>query len=415
MSDWIQQNQGEVADAEALCRFVALQPIVNRNRETFGYELLFRTSWENRFSSDGDVASQHMVDNVVAFGMDSLVGDKTPFLNCTRDILLRGIPTLLPKNTVLEVLESIAVDEQLVAACRTLRTMGYALALDDYDFSPQWNALLPYVSFIKVDFRVSTSQQRYDLIQRLRYLPIKFVAEKVETDEEYRLGLAEGFHFFQGYFFTRPVVLGRRALTSVINRLRFMAALSCSTFHRVEVLRFIKEEPSISYRLLRMANSAATALREPLRSLHAALNMIGEDEFRKMAMTALASELYGTQGSDTMRFILQKARFCELMATELGLEPTELYLFGMVSVVRSALKLSDADLHESIQLRPEIIAALSGEANIYSLLLTLTATIEEGHWTGLSDAAAALHVSEDVAFAAFTAARLWAENILNYI
>ncbi len=411
---WIQQEQ-QVADAEALCRFVALQPIVNRSRETFGYELLFRNSWENRFSADGDLASQHMVDNVVAFGMDSLVGEKIPFLNCTRELLLRDIPTLLPKNTVLEVLETVAVDEQLVAACRGLRAMGYALALDDYDFSPQWEPLLPFVSFIKVDFRASTSSQRYTLIQRLRYLPVKFVAEKVETDEEYRLGLAEGFSYFQGYFFTKPIVLGRRALTSVINRLRFMAALSRPTFHRAEVLRLIKEEPSISYRLLRMANSAASALREPLTSLHAALTMIGEDEFRKMALTALATEMYGTQGRETMRFILHKARFCELMATELRLEPTELYLFGMVSVVRSTLNMSAADLNGSIQLRPEIIAALAGETNIYSLLLTLTASFEEGKWADFAQAAAALGVSEDAAAAAFSEARQWAEKILDEI
>ena len=411
MAEWLQQSQA-VQDAEALCRFVALQPIVDRSRGTFGYELLFRNSWENRFSADGDVASQQLVDNVVAFGMDSLVGDRVPFLNCTRDILLRGIPTLLPNNTVLEVLETLEVDEPLVDACRGLRARGYAIALDDYDFAPQWEPLLPYVTFIKVDFRASTSQQRYRLIQRLRYLPIKFIAEKVETDEEYRLGLAEGFHLFQGYFFTRPVVLGRRALTAVINRLRFMAALSRSTFQRAEVLRLIKEEPSISYRLLRMANSAASALREPLRSLHAALTMIGEDEFRKMALTALASELYGTQGSDTMRFILQKARFCELMATELKLEPTELYLLGMVSVVRSTLNISAADLHEAIRMRPEITAALAGETNVYSLLLTLTNSLEEGKWSDFAEAAAALHVSEDVAGVAFAQARQWAENII---
>ena len=123
MSEWIRESYA-APEAEVLCRFVALQPIVQRSRETFGYELLFRASWENRFSSDGDVASQHMVDNVVAFGMDSLVGDRIPFLNCTRDILVRGIPTLLPKNTVLEVLETLDVDEPLLAACRSLRAMG---------------------------------------------------------------------------------------------------------------------------------------------------------------------------------------------------------------------------------------------------------------------------------------------------
>ena len=406
-------QQSEVLEgAEALSRFVALQPIVNRSRETFGYELLFRTSWENRFSADGDVASQQLVDNAVAFGMDSLVGDRVPFLNCTRDLLVRAVPTLLPRNTVLEVLETIKVDPLLVEACRNLSAMGYAIALDDYDFSPQWDPLLPYVSFIKVDFRASNSPQRHDLIQQHSGLPICFIAEKVETDEEYKLGLAEGFHLFQGYFFTKPVVVGRRALSGVLSRLRFMASLSRSSFNWAEILRLLKQEPSISFRLLRMANSAATALRVPVCSLHAALAMIGEDQFRKMAVTALAVELCVSQGSETMRSILQKARFCELMAPELRLDPAELYLFGMVSVFYSMLILSPADSQDSLQLRPDMIAAFAGVTNLYSLLLTLTASLEQGHWAGVATAAGALHLSQDDAAETFEQARQWAQAVL---
>ena len=409
-TEWIQQAE-QVPGEEALSRFVALQPIVNRNRETFGYELLFRNSWENRFSSDGDMASQQLVDNAVAFGFDSLVGDKIPFLNCTRDLLLRGVPTLLPRNTVLEVLETTKVDVLLVEACKNLSAMGYAIALDDYDFSPHWEPLLPYTSFIKVDFRASTPPQRQALIEQLSHRSIKFVAEKVETDEEYRLGLEEGFHLFQGYFFTRPVVVGRRALAGVLSRLSFMAALSRSMLDWAEVLRLLKQEPSISFRLLRMANSAASALRFPLCSLHAALAMIGEDEFRKMALTALAVELCASQGSGTMRAILQKARFCELIATELRLEPAELYLFGMVSVFHTTLKLS-ADSQASLHLRPEMTAAFAGSINVYSQLLALISSLEQARWTDASDAAGYLRVSDDTAAEIFDEARQWADTVL---
>ena len=410
MAEWVQQSE-VLEGAEALSRFVALQPIVSRSRETFGYELLFRTSWENRFCADGDVASQQLVDNAVAFGMDSLVGKKLPFLNCTRDLLLRGIPTLLPRNTVLEVLETMKVDALLVEACKGLSGMGYAIALDDYDFSPQWEPLLPYTSFIKVDFRASEAEQRQDLIQRLSHRPIKFVAEKVETDEEYKQGLAEGFHLFQGYFFTKPVVVGRRALTGVLSRLSFMAALSRSMLDWAEVLRLLKQEPSISFRLLRMANSAASAARVPLCSLHSALAMIGEDEFRKMALTALAVELCVSQGSETMRSILQKARFCELMGPQLRLEPAELYLFGMVAVFNTTLKLSP-DSQAGLHLRPEMTAALAGKTNVYSRLLMLTTSLEQGCWAEIEQTSDALRLSEDDAAATFEEARKWAETVL---
>ncbi len=414
MSEWISQSQGTFAVQEH-CRFVARQPILDRCSKTFGYELLFRDSWENRFSADGDVASRHMIDNAVAFGMDSLVGEKIPFINCTRELLLRGIPTLLPRNTVLEILETVQVDEALVKACRSLRTLGYALALDDYDFSEQWAPLLPYAAYIKIDFRASDSAQRLKVIRSLRFLPVKFIAEKIETEAEHQLAANEGFHYFQGYFFTKPIVLGRPALTAVINRLRFMAELSRASFDRERMLRLIKEEPTISYRLLRMANSAATALREPLTSLNTALAMIGEDQFRKMALTALASEVCGKQGLETLRYTLSRARFCELMADRMGLNPMELYLFGMVSVVRSTLSLTTEDLEGTVNLRPEMLQAIAGADNMYGTLLTLTNSFEKGNWDEFSVAADRLCMSEDDIATDCTAARQWAEEILSVL
>lgn len=140
MPEWLPQFHCP-DPAERFCRFVARQPILDRSRRTYGYELLFRSGWENRFCADGEMASRHIIDNAVSFGMESLVGDTVPFVNCTRDLLVRGLPTLLPRYTVLELLEDIVVDEDLIAACKRFHALGYQLALDDYDFSERWEPL----------------------------------------------------------------------------------------------------------------------------------------------------------------------------------------------------------------------------------------------------------------------------------
>ena len=192
------------------------------------------------------------------------MGEAIPFVNCTRDLLLKGLPTLLPAYTVLEILEDVEVDDELVSACKRLAALGYKLALDDFDFDNRWEPLLPHANYIKLDFRCTTPRQRIDLLHRLRFSPVQFVAEKVETEQEFKTAMDEGFHFFQGYFFTQPVVLGRPALNAVINRFRFLAELSKPGFNSTEIIRLLKEEPTITYRLLRLANSAATGVREPL-------------------------------------------------------------------------------------------------------------------------------------------------------
>ena len=273
---------------------MARQPILDRMRRTYGYELLFRSGWENRFCADGEQASRHMLDNAVSFGMDSMVGNAVPFVNCTRSLLLARMPAVLPTGTVLEVLEDSEVDGELIAACRELRVMGYGIALDDYDYDDKWELLIPFATHIKLDFRASSAAQRSALMYRLKYHEIKFVAEKVETEAEFRMAMDEGFHLFQGYFFMRPVVMGRSSLTTVVNKLRFLGELSSGTLNRPRVLRFLKEEPSISYRVLRMANSVAISAREPVKSLGAAMSLIGDEQFRRLATLALATEFSGS-------------------------------------------------------------------------------------------------------------------------
>lgn len=276
-------------------RFVARQAILDRHRDTIGYELLFREGWENRFSGDGEVASRTLIDHAVSFGLDAVVGNATPFLNCTRDVILQYLPTLLPRNCVLEVLEGVHVDRDLVSACNHLRGLGYRIALDDFDFSPRWEPLLPCADFIKVDFRSSAVGERRNILRRFQYGPTQLLAEKVETGAEFRVAMNEGFHLFQGYFFTKPVVLSRPALPSVVSKIRLLGELSRPDLDFIRLVTILKEEAAVSFRLLRCANSALMGRRETLTDLHNALLLVGEEEFRKLARAALTAELCGKQ------------------------------------------------------------------------------------------------------------------------
>jgi EAL and modified HD-GYP domain-containing signal transduction protein len=411
MHQWLPYS--ESADMVTdFCRFVARQPVVDRTRQTFGYELLFRTGWENRCTADGELATRHMIDNIVSYGMDSLVGGTRPFVNCTRESLLQRMPTVLPTETVLEILEDTEVDEDLIKACKDLRSQGYQLALDDFDFSESWELLFPFVSYIKLDFRACTRQQRSTLMYRLKYHDIRFIAEKIESQEEFRSALDEGFTYFQGYFFTRPIVLARPAMSTVVNRLRFLSELTNTELDRERVVRLLKEEPSIAYRLLRLANSAAVSTREPMTSLHSALAMVGDDQFRKLAMLALASDLSGGKALEPIRFLLKRARFCELMAGEIAMDPAEMYLFGMLSAVRTALHLTRSDINSTLRLRPEILDALEGENNQYTELLRLAQSMELGNWEQLVTSASTFAIKEERINDISQMADLWTQNIL---
>ena len=87
-------------------RYVARQPIFDRDEKVFGYELLFRDDVENVFHDvDSNMASRSTVDSSILVGLDVLCDGRRAFLNCTRDTLIGGLVTLLPSHsTVVEIL-----------------------------------------------------------------------------------------------------------------------------------------------------------------------------------------------------------------------------------------------------------------------------------------------------------------------
>src|SRR5271169_3712508 len=90
-------------------RFVARQPILDRAQKVFGYELLFRNGVENYFSAgDANVAARSTLDSSLLFGLGTLCHNSRAFVNCTHEILLKDLVTLLPPSqTVVEILETV--------------------------------------------------------------------------------------------------------------------------------------------------------------------------------------------------------------------------------------------------------------------------------------------------------------------
>ncbi len=151
-------------------RFVARQPILNREQQVFGYELLFRDGIENFFrASDLEAAARHTLDSTLLMGFDVLCDGQRAFINCTRDLLLKDGITLLPSSqTVVEVLESIEPDDLVIAACERLKIAGYSIALDDYVANDPRESMVPLADIIKVDFERTTPMERVQLVKKYR-------------------------------------------------------------------------------------------------------------------------------------------------------------------------------------------------------------------------------------------------------
>ncbi|HZP05774.1 MAG TPA: HDOD domain-containing protein [Terracidiphilus sp.] len=397
-------------------RYVARQPILDLRGNVHGYELLFRSGRENAFRGDCDMATRTMLDNTVMFGLERLTGGLTAFVNCTQEALTSNLVDILPPSQcVLEILETVEPTPEVIEACRNLKKAGFRLALDDFIWHPKYEPLIELADYIKVDFTLSNANQRRELFKRLSGRPIIMLAEKIETQEEYKQACAEGFTLIQGYYFCRPQLIeNRKVPANRLSQIEILRMLREESLDLPELARLVKQDTSLTYRLLRLINSPAFAIRQQVRSVEAALLAIGEDVFRRIATLAITSELNGDQPVELLRMAFIRGRFCELAAGLYPMDATEQYLLGLLSLLPAMLQVPMQQLIPSLPLRDEICVALKGESVPERRLLEWLTALEHGDWTACDSITAQYGLDQAALLRTYEDAVLWAESALHF-
>ena len=391
--------------------FLGRQPILDADLNLYGYELLYRSGLSNEFSGEAEHATRSVIDDSLLLA-GSTGGEKL-FFNCTRQALVSGIVTLLPPaNTVLEILENIDPDDELMASCRSLKDAGYSFALDDFVPDGSKTRFLEVADYIKIDFLASDKAERYAIRSLAADRPIKFIAEKIETEPDVEEAWKEGCTFFQGYFFCKPVMLAPRIIPqNQMVYMRLLAELSREPANVLEIEQLTKSEPSICYRLLRLVNSALYALPSPISSIRSAVMMIGDDEFRKLVSVALANIAGSSRSKSVTRVALARAKFCELLAPVLNESASTLYLLGMLSLMDVILTMPMRQVVEMLPLHGKMKAALLGGKSSLTIALDLVRARESGGWLETTSIQESLNLRGDIASRFYSDAIKWADTV----
>jgi EAL and modified HD-GYP domain-containing signal transduction protein len=397
-------------------RYIARQPILDLRGRLHGYELLFRSGPEMSFRGDGNLATRTMLDNSVIFGLEKMAGGMTAFVNCTLESLTEELVDVLPPSmAVLEILEDIEPTPGLVRACRRLKAAGFRLALDDFVWKPGVERLVELVDYVKVDFIQTGAADRKRLLKRLSNFAVALIAEKVETQSEYQQARDEGFTLIQGYYFCRPVLMkNRRVPANRISQVEILRALHEDKIDLHKMSSLVKRDTSLTYRLLRLINSPLCAVRQEVCSVEGALIAVGEDAFRRIAMLAITSELNANQPEEVLRMAFVRGRFCELAAKLCGLNSTEQYLLGLLSLLPAMLRLPMKELTPALPLREEIVQTLKGADLPEGILLSWIVSHEHGDWEACDAIIKTRKLDQRDLQHCYAEAIVWAESALHF-
>ncbi len=397
-------------------KFVARQPIFDPHQKVYAYELLFRSGMDNFFdASDPDQASTSViVDSLLLMGMAKLTGGDRAFINCTRNVLIKGYAALLPKDkVVVEILESVEPDDEVVGACLRLKRAGFMLALDDFIYEERLEPLLPLIDFVKVDFRETTERDRKALVEKLSPRGIKMVAEKVETRSELQQASEMGYTYFQGYFFSKPEIVVAQDIPGYkLNYLRVLQAVNQPEINLVELENIIKLEASLTYKLLRYLNSAFFGFRTEIRSIHHALALLGEEELKKWASLIAMAAMGADKPPELVVSVIVRAVFCESLAPRIGMtnRSNDLFLLGMMSLIDAVLDRPLPEILEKMPISHEIKEALLGVENRFRDVYETVIAYEAADWRSFAEKARKLNLDEETVPDLYLKSVEWAKN-----
>ena len=377
---------------------VGRQPVLNRNKETIGYELLYRhlqTDTQAMFKDGNTATSRVFVNALFEMGLDAIVGSKLAFVNFTRDFLVQEYLSQLlleirPENfdsrkVVLEVLEDVTLDAELFRALQKFKEKNFLIALDDVT---SFDKIAPIVDqglvdIVKIDLVAVNRNELPNLINSIKQCGILSVAEKVETLEDFSTCVRLGFDFFQGYFFYEPEIIKKNKKVMDVSQLSLMRSLAATMDPQsdFQILGpIISQDLGLSYKLLRLVNSGYYSLASQVKSIQQAISLIGIKQLRSWMMLLMLA-IVDDKPHELTAIAFQRAKMCEMLGKSLGDKHAESYfLTGLLSILDAVMDIPMVQVVESLSLTPELSEALVNRKGKLGLVLGGVIATESGNW-----------------------------------
>ena len=391
---------------------------MTKDEKVIGYELFYRESYDDvHFSSDFETATTNTIDTLIVMGLDVVCDGRLGFVNCTRQMLLSETFLLLPPDrVVIEIQETVAPDEEVVAACQRLRGLGYRIALDNFRLEDPREQLVEYAECLKVDIRRFDTGQISDIIRTYRNNNRHIVAQKVETRLQFITAVKDGFRYFQGYFFQFPERMRARQIPgNQAGHMRLLQAISAPVVDLAKVEELIKHDASLCYRLLRYLNSPLLGLSCAVHSIRHAMNLLGEKELVRWVRMATTLAVGHEKCSDLVLSSLVRARFGELVAPKVDHGNSDLFLMGLFSLMDAILDVPMGVVVEGLSLDPETREELLGLKTEAPTRLTpifqLMVGLEQGDWGKVASLANKLKLALTFVNRSYTDAMKWARQM----
>lgn len=402
---------------------VARQAIYDQNLSVIGYELLFRNGSENCFPdvSPDEATSSMIASSHLSIGVEKLTNNSLAFINFHQDTLLYRFPsTLNPLNVVVEIVETVEVTEELIQACEHISKMGYAIALDDYDFSEKWDSLLHLAKYIKIEVD-EIDHSQFHVIEKIKTFQEQgkhIVVERIEDQSTFKQLKDLGIDYFQGYFLSKPEMIAHKDIPVSVTAVVELVSISMKPeFDLQKVTELFESDVGLSYKLMRFVNNPMSPNTQKINSMSHALRYMGTIELKKfIALLALAN-LKGQKPLDLVVMSLSRAKFCKSisMALNKSQDPPNSFIMGLFSLIDALLDMPMEKLMSNLPFNTDIknVLCAQGDPSDLEHEYRLCIAFEQTNWKEIDRLSRSINIPLSTLFKLHQEAIAWADSMKN--
>lgn len=374
---------------------VVRKPVFDRALDVVAYEIVVGEGPITDIrveDSNGDGSPRLVVNSVVDLDLAAIGADKPVHLAVSSSVLESGFPQeLVPEQLILVLGSGVDPSASLVAALENLRARGFRILLDDLAANPQLHPLLRLAHGVRINTDFAAEGPFAKQIAAMKAAGVELIADRVGSYEELRTATKLGFDQFQGSFLSRPDAFRKtQAPADQLASLELITLLQNPDAEISDIAEVIRRDVSLSYRILKVVNSAQYSLPRPLGSIEEAVMLVGT---RKIVSWVGLLNMSGLNDkpSELTRAAMIRAKVCETLAENLGRSDVQrFYIVGLFSVIEALLDVPAQQALGRLPLATEIVDAIVSGGGIMGEVLRGVVAYENGdfahaHIIGLQD------------------------------
>jgi EAL and modified HD-GYP domain-containing signal transduction protein len=365
---------------------MARQPIYDQATRIVAYELLFRQCDKQEANIvNGDNATSEVLVNVFThFNIEDIVGNKKAYINFTERLIAEP-PPFDKRHFVIEVLEDIEINDSLVENLSALRDQNYTIALDDFIYNDQSHRILPFADIVKIDVLLLNTEELKEHVTQLKKYNVILLAEKVENHEMWELCRDLGFDLFQGFFLSKPeIILGKNIPPSKLLVLELLNKLQNPNIGISELETLISRDPVLSFKVLKLVNSASYLPRKKIESFAKAITYLGLDLIRSLASLLALSTLSDKPNALKDQSVL-RARMCEKLGEKISKDQASVFFsVGLFSLLDAFFDQPLESVVRTLSLNEELSNALLNKKGFYGEILATVIHLEKAEFDDIN-------------------------------